>query len=188
MTPASPAPNPIELQASLGLPAEQLWDHYVQYSRRAELVVLSAVISRDRIPYSLLYVRGLQEERYRPAVVFPDDGYSMESPILSDDPPYVFYVLSRWVRSGADFVCQYKGVGRLHLGVNSEELWETDLPGPTRFFVSELAGVSPNGQLVYAVCGFPPPDGVGPVDYVMTELNWERKSITRKTAFKWPFF
>jgi hypothetical protein len=186
MTPVPPFPDPIELQSELGLPAEQLWDHYVQYSTGAQCVVLSLVVSRDRIPHSRIYVRHIEEERYRLAVNLPTDDYSVDGPVLSDAPAYLFYILSRWIRSGSDFDSQYIGVGRLNLRTGADEVWETDVPGTSRLFVAELAGTSPDGNVLYAVCGFPSKDG--PVDYAVAELDWTRRLVAKKTSLRGPFF
>jgi hypothetical protein len=188
MTTPEPSPDPIEVQRSLGLPAQQLWEHRVQYSHGAGLVVVSVVISKDRIPYSRIYIRHVEEEGYRPAVALPSEDCTMDGPVLSYDPPYLFYVLSRWIRWGSDYAEHYEGLGRLDLRTGIADLWETDTPGPDRCFVSELSAASPDGDAVFAVCGFRAEGGVGPVGYAMAELLWSRRSVTKKSPFRTAFF
>jgi len=188
MTASSPAPDPIELQVSLGLPGQQLWEHRIHYSHGAQSVVLSLVISKDQIPHSRIYIRHLDEERYRSAINAPSEDYSAEGAVLSEEPPYLFYVLSRWIRSGPDFANQYIGVGRLDLKTGADEVWETEKSAATPFFVVELAQTSSNGGVLYAVCGFRSEGPVGPVVYALAELDWQRRSVTTKAALRGPFF
>ena len=169
--------DPNEVRGALGLPTEPLWEHRTLYSPGTSKIVVSVVLVRDRIQYSRIYARHTSEPRYYLTPYFAGDDWSVEGPALSDC--FMFFVLSRWVVGGNDSVDDYVGVGRLDLRNNEHEMWQTDRADSVGFFVSELAGASPDGRLVYAVCGFRSHEGTGAVEYWLSKLDWQAKAVTK---------
>src|SRR5688572_22908879 len=103
-----------EDQSKSGLPPDPLWERRLLYNAASSTIVLSFVISRDRIPCARLYLRHVSQDSYRPAIEVPNDDFSIQSPVVCV-APFVFFVLSEWVGSGDAIAGDYKGIGRLDL-------------------------------------------------------------------------
>jgi hypothetical protein len=180
-------PDVARRQQEWGLPGERLWERRLQYNTMANIVVLSFVVSRDGLPCAKVFLRRLSESKYRFAVPELGEDMRLESPVLSNTP-VLFFIVSRWVRSTHDTLDDQVGLCRLEVDTGNYEIWKTDMPGPERFFLSELTGASADGRKVYAVAGFRSPGGIGDVNYNLVELDWETRTVDTRGVLDAVFF
>lgn len=180
-------PRVVRSRADWGLPEERLQDRHLQYNARASTLVLSFTVSRLGVTYSRTYVRRIWEDRYRPALDLKDDDYSLEGPVVAEEP-IAFFVLSRWPRS--ETAGSYVGLVRLNLETNDAEIWNTDVEGAgaQRFFVSDLASADRSGRLLYATVGLRPLNGGGFVEYALAAIDWKLKAVGKLSRLDAVFF
>jgi hypothetical protein len=174
-------------RADWGLPEERFWERRLQFNARSSTIVLTLVLSRANIPYSRIYTRRLWEKRYRPVLHLESEDFSVEGPVLGEEP-YLFFVLTRWVKGHPVTSAKYVGLGRLDLETHQHELWETDATGRERFFVSDLASADRAGRLLHAVIGIRPDKNTGAVKYALASIDWNLRAISKLGALDAGFF
>lgn len=169
-------------QQRLGLPDEQLSNVRLNFHAARSEIILGIDVIREGIPYSRIYRRHISQELYQLAVPLSDETHSIKGPLVCEAPA-LFFVLSRWKNSGGATWGEYLAIGRLNLETGIQDLWHTDAPGPTRFFVSELGSATSDGENIFVACGFRPARRTGPIEYALTKLDWSRRTATRLATF-----
>jgi hypothetical protein len=178
-----PAPfDPALVQSNRGLPGEHLLQPRVAFHAPTSTAVLSFGVVRQGIHHGRVYLCAGAEVRYRPALELESEDLSLDSALVSAVAPYLFFVRSRWVGSGATMARAGEGVVRLELRTGEHDLWQMDAPGAQRWFVAGLVGASPDARELYAVCGFRAPSGIGAVEYALATLDWSTRTIVRHQA------
>lgn len=170
-------PDVAKLQTAWGLPAEPLRDRRLLYAADSMHVVLSFSLLRSGIPHGRLYVRQISEKRYHPVIVDAGEDLSLTCPLLGQGPT-LYFLTTRWLSNGSGITF---GLARVDIESGHHEVWDTDVPGAERCFVTELVGLSgtQTGTDVYAVVGFRPDAGRTVVDHELVRLRWDSKQIDR---------
>jgi hypothetical protein len=165
------------LQEALGLPTEPLFEGRLLYCRQTSTVIFCCTLNVSGCPIGRIFVRGLNDARYAEAVQV-HDGVSLSSALLCESAA-LFAVKYRWSvdrRSDGGASGDYEGLIRIDLKNGTSEVWNTETTLAERFFVSQICGVSADGNLIHAVAGQCSPNHVGPVTYALVAFDWTTRS------------
>lgn len=153
------------------------------------LVLTFAEPSSAGVPLQRVFYRGMAERCYRTALPAARNDVSLTCPTL-DARGALFVLNYRYVPASEPRIRalgHFDGVVRIDLATGAHEVWRTDEPGGDDCFVSELCGISPDGEALVGVAGFGP-DARGAVEYAVVGLAWGARRVTRLGALPGVFF
>jgi hypothetical protein len=153
------------------------------------LILTFAEPSAVGVPLQRVFYRGMAERRYRAALPAVCNDVSLTCPTL-DARGALFVLNYRYMPASEPHIRalgQFDGVVRIDLATGAHEAWRTDQPGGDECFVSELCGISPDGEALIGVAGFGP-DAQGAVEYAVVQLAWGARRVTRLGSLPGVFF
>jgi hypothetical protein len=167
------------LQASLGLPQQVLYRPRILYAPSVEVVLMSCTVEMNGEYTGCMFHRKRNEVKYSPLNTGFDASFSIESPILAIGP--VLFVLVYQSN-------MFRKVLRLDLQESKVEEHGPEGLSEQGVFLSELTGTDESGDTVYALAGFYPTGGVGPVPHHLVSIVWSSGEVSRLSAMRGAFY
>lgn len=175
-----------EAQLAVGLPDQPLHNRRVWFDSASQTVALTFDLYHGRVPLSQVYLRSASEARYSSVLALWADVPAAPRKIslhqILVDRFTVYCCVSEYDSQSRPRELSPLGIMRLDLRDRRPEIWSLGSR-----FATELVGLAPEEQGVYAITAGPGP-GDGRVSYSLCMLHWERRAIEEVCEFPGIFF